>query len=221
MLRQMLRADPSSLGPEDYDAIAQEYKRTHPDMLIDPQQVAFILKDISYRKRPFTFLVFGLGEDSALWRWSNPTGRTVFLEDQRMWFDRGSGSDPGIEAYMVEYQTKLSQAGELLDRPDRLEIELPDALEGVLWDVILVDGPSGDTGYAKYPNNPEPPGRMCSIFMSSRLAAPGCDVFVDDCERAIERIYVDRYLGKRNLVSGLRSRTLLRHYRLGQTAGFK
>jgi hypothetical protein len=40
---------------------------------------------------------------------------------------------------------------------------------------------------------------MKSIALASRLAAPGEEAFVHDCDRWVEQQYCDRYLGLENL----------------------
>ena len=43
------------------------------------------------------------------------------------------------------------------------------------------------------------PGRMKSIFHSSKLIKDSGDIFVHDCNREVEDIYCNRFLGKENL----------------------
>jgi Polysaccharide biosynthesis len=153
---------------------------------------------------PVNFLVFGIGNDSPFWFDLNRRGRTVFIEDQAEWFDKIQRENPSLEAYLVDYGTKLEQGMELIDHPERLAMDLPPDLRKTAWDVILVDGPAGyDAGT---------PGRMKSIYEASRLIKPGGRIFVHDQERDIEREYCDRYLSKTNVVAEVTGRALLRHY---------
>ena len=148
------------------------------------------------------FLIFGMGYDSLIWHKFNREGRTVFIEDDREWWDKINGFIPDIEAYLIKYHTKLCQWKELLDSPLKLKLDLPDTIINVKWDVIFVDGPKA--------NSPESPGRMSSIYMASRLIKDRGDIFVHDCNREVEITYADKYLGEfRNQI---RVRKLLRHY---------
>lgn len=154
--------------------------------------------------RPVRFLVFGLGNDSIMWHRLNKKGRTVFIEDQRHWFKKITKRNPYLEAYLVDYDTKLEQWDELLNSPEKLSLELPEQVCDVEWDVILVDAPAG---YAD-----GTPGRMKSIYTASRLIKDGGSVFVHDANRPVERLYSNTYLLKKNLVSEVRGRSLLHHY---------
>jgi hypothetical protein len=49
--------------------------------------------------------------------------------------------------------------------------------------------------------------------LASRLIRKGGDIFVDDCDRAVEEKYTDRYLGKDHFVLEVKSRSVLRWYR--------
>ena len=79
------------------------------------------------------------------------------------------------------------------------------------WDVILIDGPAG------YEDNT--PGRMKSIYESSRLIKQGGSIFVHDQEREVEKAYGDRYLQKDNVVAEVKGRATLRHYRYRRATG--
>ena len=56
------------------------------------------------------------------------------------------------------------------------------------------------------------PGRMSSIYMASKMIEKGGYVFVHDCEREVERAYVDRFLKEENLISEVWGRASLRLY---------
>jgi hypothetical protein len=171
-------------------------------------EVFFIARAI---RPPVNFLVFGMGNDSPFWFKLNRRGRTVFVEDQEEWFRKIRGENPFLEAYQVRYGTSLSEATELIDRPGRLAMDLPPQIRKAEWDVILIDGPAG------YADNT--PGRMKSIYESSRLIKPGGSVFVHDQEREVERAYGDRYLLKTNVVAEVKGRATLRHYRYQRATG--
>jgi len=155
------------------------------------------------RRESCAFLVFGLGNDSRFWRRLNRKGMTIFLEDDEQWLRKVTARDPKLRALRVDYGTRRSQWRELLDARDRLDMPLPAEVGSRPWDVILVDAPAGWRD--------DQPGRMQSIFLASRLAGEGGDVFVHDCDRTVERSYCDHYLRPENLRSEVE---LLRHYRL-------
>ena len=81
----------------------------------------------------------------------------------------------------------------LIDCPPRLALDLPPEIRETEWDVILIDGPAG------YEDNS--PGRMKSIYESSRLIRQGGSIFVHDQEREVERAYGNRYLLQTNVVA--------------------
>lgn len=137
-----------------------------------------VIKSIK-RRMPCNLLVFGLGNGSQFWALLNRRGRTIFLEDNEYWYKDILQSDPTIRAYLVNYQTRRSQWQNLLDTPNLLEMSLPEEIELMSWDIILVDGPNGFED--------ENPGRMKSIYLASRLASQTGEVFVHDCDRPLEQ----------------------------------
>lgn len=158
----------------------------------------------SIRSRPrCRFLVFGLGNDSHFWSVINRGGQTIFLEDSPDWLRSVTARNPELQAREVRYTTRLGEWKELLDQPERLAMELPPDVREEDWDVVLVDAPAGW--------NESTPGRMQSVFMSRRLAAPGGDVFVHDCDREVERACCDRLLPAEGFVKQVGK---LRHYRV-------
>lgn len=121
---------------------------------------------------PCRTLVIGAGHDTELW-YQCCRGNMACLEDSAEWF-------PRLPCRLVrpEYQGKI---GEWL--PER---EIPKAIARLSWDVVIVDGPKGDT--------PDSPGRQETIFWASRLGARF--VLVQDYERDWERQLCGRYLGQ-------------------------
>ena len=158
-----------------------------------------------------SLLVFGCGNNSVMWERINQDGTTAFLEDDLAWAERIRPRLTSARIYLVQYSTKLSDWQSLLNSPNRLEINLPDAVTSRRWDVILVDGPAGYDDYEKYGAR-ESPGRMKSIYMASKLVAPGGVVFVHDCDREIEQHYSARYLGKHRQFVSVAGRGLLEGY---------
>lgn len=151
-------------------------------------------------------LIFGLGNDSSFWNAVNKKGRTLFLEDYEPWFEKITHEHPELEAYKISYPVNITQWQELMDKPEKLKVELPSGIKNQSWDVILVDGPRGHNLM------PETPGRMSSIYMASQLHAKGGYVFVHDAERYIESSYAEKYLGKDHFVGKVRGRALLLIY---------
>ncbi|MBP7734980.1 MAG: hypothetical protein KA369_03315 [Spirochaetes bacterium] len=185
----------------------------HPGILLEPPEILLIAKGLM-EFHPCNFLVFGMGNDTSLWMDINSGGRTAFIEDNAEWYSKVMELCPGAESYLVAYNTRISEWEQLLDNHDRLAINLPPEITSVQWDVILVDGPSGD-----YPNytrrhGVEPPGRMSSIYMSSHLVKTKGYVFVHDCNRLVERVYSDRYLFDSNLIEQTRTERQLRKYKI-------
>lgn len=159
------------------------------------------------RKTPCKLLVFGLGNDSSLWSSLNRNGITVFLEDNIEWFQKIIKKSKNIKAFLVSYDTQRKDWQTMLENKSLLEMTLPDDVEKEAWDVILVDAPAGW--------NNESPGRMKSIFLSSKLIQNSGDIFVHDCNREVEKIYCDKFLQKENLRLEIKAPIgFLRHYRI-------
>ena len=126
------------------------------------------------------FLVFGTGLDSNIWRLANKDGLTIFLEDNIKWINDDD------DVYKITYSTKLTQADELLleyqnNITKNLEIDLPDIVKNIKWDIILVDAPAGNKDHF--------PGRMQSIYAASKLRNKKTEVLVHDCDRYVEDIF--------------------------------
>ncbi|HOT45913.1 MAG TPA: hypothetical protein PLM53_15355 [Spirochaetota bacterium] len=196
----------------DISAI-RDLKLKYPGIILEDREILLIAKSIREFPR-CSLLVFGMGNDTPLWLEINAQGRTAFLENSKEWHRKVRESCPTAESYLVTYTTKLSEWEQLIDDYSRLTVDLPPQVTDTKWDVILVDGPSGDLASYRRHYGEEPPGRMSSIYMSSLLIKNGGYVFVHDCNRIIERQYSDRYLFDVNLVEQTRTKAQLRKYRI-------
>ncbi|GKE70848.1 IRX15-LIKE-like protein [Tanacetum coccineum] len=182
---------------------------------------------------PCNFLVFGLTPETLLWNALNHNGRTVFIDENRYYAAYIEEKHPEIEAYDVQYTTKISELNELITsvreqsrnecRPVQNLLfsdckiglnDLPNQLYELDWDIILVDGPRGYW--------PDGPGRMSAIFTAGVLARSKkggnrkTHVFVHDYKRKVERVSSDEFLCKENLIKS--SKDLLAHYMVERVA---
>ncbi|CAO2838244.1 unnamed protein product [Amaranthus hypochondriacus] len=184
--------------------------------LVDTKSISDVLRRCP---SPCNFLVFGLTHESLLWRALNNHGRTVFIDENRYYATYMEEKHPEIEAYDVQYTTKLSDYKQLISSVKeqshneckpvqnllfsecKLGInDLPNQFYDIDWDVILVDGPRGHWQ--------EAPGRMSTIFTAGVLArskkasarSGKTHVFVHDYNLDPQRISSEEFLCKENLV---------------------
>ena len=166
------------------------------------------------RKAPCKLLVFGVGYDSAFWSNINRGGVTIFLEHNKFWLQKIIKKSKKITVFLVNYDTQIKDWEHLLEHPSLLHMDLPIAVERQAWDVILVDAPDGW--------HDQTPGRMKSIFLSSKLIKDSGDIFVHDCNREVEDMYCNKFLGKENLKIEIEAPIgLLRQYHITKTCGFQ
>ncbi|KAL2456580.1 Glucuronoxylan 4-O-methyltransferase 3 [Abeliophyllum distichum] len=176
---------------------------------ITPQQTPkeiSVSQRILHKKSPCNFLVFGLGHDSLMWTALNHGGRTVFLEEDNSWIEQIKRQLPSLESYHVVYDTKVTQADELLEIGMKEECKvvsdprftkcqialkgLPDEVYDIEWDLIMVDAPTGYHDGA--------PGRMKAIYTAGLMARNRedgeTDVFVHDVDRVVEDKFSKTFL---------------------------
>lgn len=178
------------------------------------------------RRAPMRLLVFGLGHDSPLWHALNPSGITVFLEEDPEWYRLVRSASPHLRAHLVSYHTQLHQADHLLqtykqipscipgaggmdDEPDvRVQgnaacplalHDLPPEVYEIEWDMLMLDAPKGYFASA--------PGRMAAVWTAAAMARArrgegDTDVFLHDVDRRVERMYADEFLCDRYRVGG-------------------
>jgi glucuronoxylan 4-O-methyltransferase len=160
---------------------------------------------------PCNLLVFGLGEDSYLWRNLNINGLTIFLENDKDWiskflneeneecsyfiFSETEKQNNNLKIHHIEYKTNVQDYDLIKFDEKKIKIDLPTEVTQVLWDFIIVDAPLGHQPPRPYKG----PGRMSSIFSASSLIKEDGIVVIDDFNRDVERIYSKHYFGEENL----------------------
>lgn len=175
-------------------------------ILLSTEQLKIISETLR-RKTPCKVLIFGLGNDSLFWSGLNRGGVTVFIEDNKDWFEKITRLSNAINAFLVHYDTQKKDWKMFLENTYLLNMTLPDDIEKEKWDVIFIDGPSGWKDHQ--------PGRMKSIVLASRLIGKPGDIFVHDCDREVEDAFCNKFLGKDNLKMENRSPVgFLRHYHI-------
>ncbi|CAI9767374.1 unnamed protein product [Fraxinus pennsylvanica] len=179
--------------------------------IITEKENRFLL-DLVSRRIPCKLLVFGLEPQYLSLASLNDGGFTAFIDDDPEKVSTAKAIKK-TRVYKVEYQTIAAEAFELLkharENPDcapkfhlpklstcKLALtNLPQEVYNTKWDVVVVDGPQGDT--------PDSPGRMAAIYTASILARKGnvTDILVHDVDRMIEKWFSWEFLCEKNLVS--------------------
>lgn len=170
------------------------------------------LSNLISLKAPCNLLVFGLEQPYINLSRINSGGNTVFLEDNPEKMKAIKRNSNHIRVYRVTYETSARDAYKLLKhvrknpacgifsgslRESNCSLalkKLPKEVYKRKWDVVVVDGPRGDTEDA--------PGRMAAIYTASVMARNGnmTDVAVHDVDRTIERWFAWEFLCDENLV---------------------
>ncbi|CAI9773827.1 unnamed protein product [Fraxinus pennsylvanica] len=179
--------------------------------ILTEKESRFLL-DLVSRRIPCKLLVFGLEPQYLSLASLNAGGFTVFIEDNPEKISTMRATNE-TRVYKVEYQNIAAEAYKLLkharENPDcsprfhppklsrcKLALtNLPHEVANTKWDVVVVDGPHGDT--------PVSPGRMAAIYTASILARKGnvTDILVHDVDRMIEKWFSREFLCEKNLVS--------------------
>ncbi|KAK7389209.1 hypothetical protein VNO78_24045 [Psophocarpus tetragonolobus] len=183
-----------------------------------------VLSDLIALKSPCNLLIFGFQPQYLILSSMNAAGSTIFLDDDPDKISKVRINSNNTQIYKLEYNMPAKAGYKLLkharQNPDacvpnprflqkskcKLALKnLPSQVYEKNWDVMVVDGPSGDS--------PESPGRMGSIYTTSVLARAGntSDVVVHDVDRMIEKWFSWEFLCDENL---LYSKGKLWHFRI-------
>lgn len=173
-----------------------------------------LLSNLITHRAPCKLLIFGFQPQYLSFTSINAGGTTIFLEDDPNKLGKVNISSNNTRMYKVEYSIPAKKAYGLLNHARKnpsclpnsgqlLQVSkcrlalssLPQEVYDTVWDVMLVDGPSG--------NSPEAPGRMGAIYTASLLARKGneTNVLVHDVDRMIEKWFSWEFLCDENLVS--------------------
>jgi hypothetical protein len=152
-------------------------------ILLSPFQAKVTAGAIRLRAPGCRLLVFGLGNDTGLWLNLNADGTTLFLETEAEWAAAARAKYPAVDVCIMPAFGTTVATSFALTGAQLAAFEMPAALRGTRWDVILVDAPKG--------HQPQDPGRAVAIFWAAALAAPAADIFVDDYDRPLERAFAD------------------------------
>ncbi|KAI3977232.1 hypothetical protein MKX01_035962 [Papaver californicum] len=182
-----------------------------------------LLTNIISQRVPCNLLIFGIRPQTLQLSSLNSGGTTIFLEDDPEKLLAIHRTKEGMQMYKIEHHAAAKEAYNLLrharTHPDcapeaqplqsskcRLALtQLPKEIYELKWDVVVVDGPSGD--------KPEAPGRMAAIYTTSMIARSGnnTDVLVHDVDRTVEKWFSWEFLCHENLIS---SKGKLWHFRI-------
>lgn len=195
----LFKANPGQMSREQYIEIARE-----------------LLK-----MRPCKMLVWGAGNDIWLWAAANILGQISVLESNRQWLDTFAGkAGETVHLMSVSFKQKVARSAGLLKHPMKADllVDVPSNVSETAWDIILVDGPAG--------NSLDSPGRMESLYTSRVLIAnvvqrwqKNVTLYIHDASRDVEKnwanalfgsAYTETY-GKREIATA----TSLRKYKFG------
>lgn len=176
------------------------------------KEIKFLKQIISHRA-PCNLLIFGLESQYLTLPAVNNGGTTVFLEDNPEKIRAAEKASNNYRIYKLEHLKPAKDAYKLLKHarkspacaPKSLPLQaskcqlairgLPQEVYETKWNVIVIDGPTGNTLDA--------PGRMAAIYTAAILARSGnmTNVVVHDIDRMIEKWFSWEFLCEENLVS--------------------
>jgi len=165
-------------------------KAHHPKSQINRRQAAAIAQILGGFAGRMNLLVFGLGHDSPFWKTLNADGYTLFVEQSDEWISVARRDDPTLDVFQFDYRN-WTVANSLPIDLVRLAAEpIPPRIKQTTWDAIVIDAPLG--------THAEAPGRAVPIYWAQHIMARHTQVFVDDAERDLERIYCENLFGDEN-----------------------
>ncbi|CAL0325287.1 unnamed protein product [Lupinus luteus] len=186
-----------------------------------------VLSDLITLKSPCNLLIFGFQPQYLTLSSMNVGGSTIILEDDYDKINKGSINSNTTQIYKLEYKNMpaksaykmlkharhnppCAQNSTVLLQKSKCKLALKNLPEEVYrkkWDVIVIDGPIGDSA--------ESSGRMATIYSASVLARSvgnkTCDVVVHDVDRMVEKWFSWEFLCDENL---LHCKGKLWHFRI-------
>ncbi|RDX73305.1 Glucuronoxylan 4-O-methyltransferase 2, partial [Mucuna pruriens] len=189
---------------------SSKHPTTHPNFTLTEKEFK-VLSNLVALKSPCNLLIFGFQPQYLTLSSMNAEGSTIFLDDHDM-IDKVTRNFNNTRAYKLGYNVAAKKAYNLLKHARKNQAcapnptllqkskcklalrNLPAQVYEKKWDVIVVDGPRGDS--------PESPGRMGPIYTASVLARAGnvSDVLVHDVDRMIEKWFSWEFLCHENLL---------------------
>lgn len=149
------------------------------------------------KMRPCNMLIWGAGNDIWLWAAANIQGQIAALESDRQWLKTSAGKvRESVHFVSVSFKQKVAKSAGLLEHPMKVDllVDVPSNLSETAWDIVLVDGPAG--------NSLDSPGRMESLYTSSVLIAnvvrrwrKNVTLYIHDASRDVERNWADAVFG--------------------------
>lgn len=208
-----LPALPTILRHTDAPGSSTNQPKTSANAIVLTEKEFQLLSTLVAHKAPCNLLIFGLEPQYLYLSQINAGGTTIFIEDDINKLRTIKANSNSTQAYKVGYNIPGKEAYKLLKHArknpacvpssgllqgSKCQLQLTNLPQEVYqhkWDVIVVDGPSGDT--------PEAPGRMGTIYTASILARAGnmTDVVIHDVNRMIEKWFSWEFLCDENLVS--------------------
>ncbi|RZC17372.1 glucuronoxylan 4-O-methyltransferase 2-like [Glycine soja] len=196
----------------------------HPNSTLTEKEFK-VLSNLVALKSPCNLLIFGFQPQYLTLSSMNAPGSTIFLYDHDDMIAKVATNSNNTQTYQLGYNVPSKKAFNLLKHARQNQAcapsyptqllqkskckfalrNLPSEVYEKKWDIIVVDGPKGDS--------PESPGRMDSIYTASVLARAGnvSDVVVHDIDRMIEKWFSWEFLCHENLLS---SKGKLWHFRI-------
>lgn len=199
IVQGLFKANPGQMSIEQYVEIADELRKM----------------------RPCNLLVWGAGNDIWLWAAANIQGQIAILESDRQWLKTFAGKlGESVHLLSVSFKQKVAKSADLLEHPAKVDllVDVPSTVSETAWDIVLVDGPAG--------NSLDSPGRMESLYTSRVLIAnivrrwqKNVTLYIHDASRDVERTWADALFGTTYTETygqrKIASATSLRKYKFG------